>query len=228
MKHQEIEQNQVTRGSCMLIQLGALVVCWKKSASELGQQPTVTILPLLFFIWNAPYNGVFNITTHHGKFAVNHQWLWSWMSAPEPEVIQQIYYFMSVQKPNSNTSRETLCKLVQTKKQKNDMKTLIVKASSHNAQGVIDGRWQVWPPQHQTGAQYSEVECTRLEWLFAMLLLQHPSQGQQVTSRVRRVSAFCEVTEGVIDFFFSLKHFSRFSWDILVTEIFQSFVSQLY
>jgi len=61
------------------------------------------------------------------------------MSAPEPEVIQQIYYFMSVQKPNSNTSRETLCKLVQTKKQKNDMKTLIVKASSHNAQGVIDG-----------------------------------------------------------------------------------------
>ena len=39
-----------------------------------------------------------------------------------------------------------------------------------------------------------------LKWLFAALLLQHPSQSQQAASRVRRVmSAFCEVTRGVGD-----------------------------
>jgi len=39
-----------------------------------------------------------------------------------------------------------------------------------------------------------------LEWLFAALLLQHPSPSQQAASRVRRVmSAFCEVTQAVGD-----------------------------
>jgi len=37
-------------------------------------------------------------------------------------------------------------------------------------------------------------------WLFAALLLQHPSQSQQAASGVQRVmSAFCEVTQGVGD-----------------------------
>ena len=40
----------------------------------------------------------------------------------------------------------------------------------------------------------------RLWWLFATLLLQHPSQSQQAASGVRRVmSASCEVTQGVGD-----------------------------
>jgi len=37
-----------------------------------------------------------------------------------------------------------------------------------------------------------------VRWLFATLLLQHPSQSQQAASRVQRMmSAFCEVTQGV-------------------------------
>jgi len=53
--------------------------------------------------------------------------------------------------------------------------------SSHNSQGVVDSRSmrQVWALRHQTGAQYSAVEWTRVRWLFAKLLLQHPSQVPQ-------------------------------------------------
>jgi len=51
------------------------------------------------------------------------------------------------------------------------------RTSSHNSQGVVDGR--VDKADMSTAApdrsEYSPVECTRLGWLFAELLLQHPS-----------------------------------------------------
>ena len=58
----------------------------------------------------------------------------------------------------------------------------------------------VWTLRHHTVEQYSAVEWTRPGWLFAVLLLQHPSQSQQAASGVRRVmSSFCEGTRGVDD-----------------------------
>jgi len=59
---------------------------------------------------------------------------------------------------------------------------------------------QVWALRHQTGVQYSTVECTGLRWLFADLLPQQPNRSLQAASGMRRVmSTSCEVTQGVGD-----------------------------
>jgi len=74
-------------------------------------------------------------------------------------------------------------------------------ASSHNSQGVVDGGvdeagMSTAAPDRST----LRLNATGLVWLFAELLLQHPSRSQQATSGVRRVmSASCEVTQGVGD-----------------------------
>jgi len=74
--------------------------------------------------------------------------------------------------------------------------------TNRKASLMVESIRQVWALRHQTGEQYSAVECTvpGLGWLFAMLLLQHPNQSQQAASWVRWVmSASCEVTRGVGD-----------------------------
>ena len=59
---------------------------------------------------------------------------------------------------------------------------------------------RVWALRHQTGAQYSAVECPDLGWIFAELLLQHHNRSQQAAWGVLRVMlASCEVTHGVGD-----------------------------
>ena len=59
---------------------------------------------------------------------------------------------------------------------------------------------RVWALRQQTGAKYSAVECTRIGWLLATLLLQHSNWSQQAASEVRRVILeSCEVTQGVGD-----------------------------
>jgi len=70
-------------------------------------------------------------------------------------------------------------------------------ASSHNSQGLVVGGVD------EVGMSTRQVRSTlRLSasvwWLFAELLLQHPSRSQQATSGVRRLmSASCEVTQDV-------------------------------
>ena len=58
-------------------------------------------------------------------------------------------------------------------------------------------KW-VWALRHQGGAL--RLNGPGLGWLFAELLLQHPSRSQQATSGAWRVmSASCELTQGVGD-----------------------------
>jgi len=58
---------------------------------------------------------------------------------------------------------------------------------------------RVWPLQHQTGAQYSAVECTRARVAVRRVVAEEPQpQSQQAASGARRVmSASCEVAQGV-------------------------------
>jgi len=59
---------------------------------------------------------------------------------------------------------------------------------------------RAWALQYQAGAQYyySGLKVPCHGWLFATLLLQHPSLSQQAASGVESViSAFCEVTQGI-------------------------------
>jgi len=57
---------------------------------------------------------------------------------------------------------------------------------------------------------YSAVKLSRSEVLFATLLSQNPSLGQQPTSRMRRVmSAFCVVTQSVGDTLASFQSYSE-------------------
>jgi len=59
---------------------------------------------------------------------------------------------------------------------------------------------RVWALRHQTGAQYSAVECTRVSVGIRRVVAPAPNRSQQAASGARRVmSASCEVTQGVGD-----------------------------
>jgi len=63
-------------------------------------------------------------------------------------------------------------------------------ATSHNSHGVVDGGVNEAGVStvalDRSAAAYSAVECTRVKvTIFAILLLQHPSQSQQAASRTR-------------------------------------------
>jgi len=59
---------------------------------------------------------------------------------------------------------------------------------------------RVWALRHQTGAQYSAVECNRDRVAVRNVVVKHPKQSRHAASRVRRVmSASCEETQGVGD-----------------------------
>jgi len=60
----------------------------------------------------------------------------------------------------------------------------------------------------------SQLNGPGLGWLFAKLLLQHPSQSQQTASGVRLVMpTFCEVTQGVGDTWATCPTLLRGIWD---------------
>ena len=67
-----------------------------------------------------------------------------------------------------------------------------VQASSHNLQGVVDGGLikRVWALWHQTGAQYSAVECTSAR--VAVRNFAAPAPQLEPTSHLR--SATCDVS----------------------------------
>ena len=60
-----------------------------------------------------------------------------------------------------------------------------MQASSHNSQGVVDGGVDeaVWALRHQTGAQYSAVECTKAR--VAIRRVVAPAPQREPASRLR-------------------------------------------